>query len=189
VGKIILARHGESEYGPEGRITGHSDPPLTENGVRQAVALSHFLKTNYHPIKAVFSSNLLRAKITAKICGGWGVEPEIIDGLMERNFGSLEGCPFSEIKKIATKYQEIRGKIWVFEAPGLESFPDLFNRGKETLGLLRKKLSQCGKNENILAVSHAGIMRMMCAAYLNKSWEEMFTMNVENCGVIVLEYF
>src|SRR5690349_19284278 len=61
--RILLARHGETQFNVEGRWQGQSDSPLTERGVAQARELARALATAQ--IAAVYSSDLGRALNTA----------------------------------------------------------------------------------------------------------------------------
>ena len=62
---IYLTRHGETEWNEKKLVQGHTDIPLNKKGVEQAKQLGRELK-NIH-FEAVFSSDLLRAKDSAKI--------------------------------------------------------------------------------------------------------------------------
>ena len=57
--RILLARHGETEWNRLGRWQGHADPPLNEQGRRQAAELAERLAGD--GIAAIYSSDLARA--------------------------------------------------------------------------------------------------------------------------------
>ena len=63
--RIILVRHGETDWNAERRWQGHSDRPLNEAGRRQAEELA--ARLDGAPIDAVYSSDLLRAHETARL--------------------------------------------------------------------------------------------------------------------------
>ena len=95
--RIILVRHGETDWNKQGRFQGQIDIPLNENGKSQAKAASEFLK-NTHIDKA-FSSSLSRPKETAQIIlkEHPGIKISLIDNLKEIGHGKWEGKLESEI--------------------------------------------------------------------------------------------
>ena len=65
--KLILLRHGQSQWNLENRFTGWKDVPLTEHGINEAIKAGLLLKKNNIKIDNVFSSVLQRANQTAEI--------------------------------------------------------------------------------------------------------------------------
>ncbi|SVD47683.1 uncharacterized protein METZ01_LOCUS400537, partial [marine metagenome] len=65
--KLILLRHGQSQWNLENRFTGWKDVPLTDQGKEEAKKAGQLLKKNNIEIDVVFSSVLQRANITAEI--------------------------------------------------------------------------------------------------------------------------
>ncbi|MEY2406219.1 MAG: glucosyl-3-phosphoglycerate phosphatase, partial [Acidimicrobiaceae bacterium] len=83
--RILLVRHGQSEWNALGRWQGQADPPLSDLGRLQAHAAAHALGA----VGAVFASDLVRAAETAAIIAAeLGVGPVVIDAdLRERDAG------------------------------------------------------------------------------------------------------
>jgi broad specificity phosphatase PhoE len=97
---LILVRHGQTEANARGLLLGRADPPLTDNGCRQARALATILP---RPARIV-SSPLLRARQTAAVLvdaqpGGGGAPPrvDIDDRWVEMDYGALDGRPASAL--------------------------------------------------------------------------------------------
>ena len=65
--KLILLRHGQSQWNLENRFTGWKDVPLTDQGKKEAKKAGHLLKKNNIEIDFVFSSILQRANKTAEL--------------------------------------------------------------------------------------------------------------------------
>ncbi|RLA40610.1 MAG: histidine phosphatase family protein [Gammaproteobacteria bacterium] len=94
--KVVLIRHGETEWAIAGRHTSYTDLPLTENGRAEAGLLKDALKS--WQFKQVFSSPLERARETCKLAGladGVTLDPD----LTEWNYGRFEGLTTVQIQK------------------------------------------------------------------------------------------
>lgn len=95
--EILIIRHGQTEWNAAKRLQGHSDIPLNEKGVLQALALAQTLCTE--KLVAVFSSDLQRAWKTAEEIAKWHNIPVQIDpAFRERSYGAFEGLSRDEIK-------------------------------------------------------------------------------------------
>lgn len=111
--KLILLRHGESQWNLENRFTGWKDVELTNNGVIEAqLAAKKILKENVK-IESIYTSILRRAKQTAdivsKIIGFDKKDIQYEWRLNERHYGALQGLNKSET---ASKFGEKQVKIW-----------------------------------------------------------------------------
>ena len=103
--RIILARHGQDEDNAAGILNGRRDKPLTLKGVSQAYELVKKIKESNLHIDLVISSALQRARKTAEICAeDLGVPHIVLDYLIERGHGILEGHHYSEIPVLAKSY-------------------------------------------------------------------------------------
>jgi probable phosphoglycerate mutase len=97
VTRLLLVRHGESEWNATGRWQGWADPPLSELGERQAAVGARAVGA----VDAVVASDLQRATRTAEIIAAEiGVGPVIVDAsLRERDAGSWTGMTRIEIER------------------------------------------------------------------------------------------
>ena len=94
--RILLVRHGETDWNLTRRLQGHSDRPLNETGREQARGLVAELADE--ELEAVYSSDLLRAQETARIAAeARGLNVTALPELRERHFGSWEGLTDEEI--------------------------------------------------------------------------------------------
>ena len=111
--KLILLRHGESQWNLENRFTGWKDVSLTETGIAEAsFSGNQLLKANIK-IKSVYTSLLNRATETTDIVTdiiNFSKEDIQYDWrLNERHYGGLQGLNKSETAK---KYGEKQVHIW-----------------------------------------------------------------------------
>ena len=110
-GKLILLRHGESQWNLENRFTGWIDIPLTEKGKKEAYEIGKSLKDI--PIDIAFTSVLIRAIDTLDEALR-GAEQDLVTivkdaALNERMYGDLQGLNKAETAK---KYGADQVKIW-----------------------------------------------------------------------------
>jgi probable phosphoglycerate mutase len=160
VTRILLIRHGQSEWNESGRWQGQSDPPLTDRGRQQAFNASRSLGT----VDAIWASDLQRAATTAAIIGNeLGVGPIILEeDLRERDAGEWSGLTRSEIDDQYPGYLEplegTTGEGWVARRPpSWESDEALGTRVRRALLRIRDEV---GPGE-VLAVAHAGLIYLV----------------------------
>ena len=95
--RILLARHGETEWNRVGRWQGHADQPLNETGRRQAAELAARLAGD--GITAVYSSDLARARETADaVASRLRLDVVEDEGLREIDVGSWSGLTRDEVR-------------------------------------------------------------------------------------------
>jgi len=95
--RLILVRHGQTDWNRERRVQGLSDLALNEIGRRQAEALAHALRNE--TIDAIYTSPLRRARETADAIGRFHDVPVIVhDGLKELDVGQVDGLTYEEMK-------------------------------------------------------------------------------------------
>ena len=137
--KLVLLRHGQSQWNLENRFTGWKDVPLTEKGINEANNAGHLLKKHNIKIDKVFSSVLERANKTAEIAiKASEIENLHKDGkliyekdqkLNERDYGDLVGLNKAET---ADKFGKEQVHIWrrSYETPppNGESLKDVVDR-------------------------------------------------------------
>ena len=143
--RLLLVRHGESEWNAVGRWQGWADPPLSELGERQASAASRAVGA----VDAVVASDLQRASRTAEIIAGeLGIGPVIVDAaLRERDAGPWTGYTRREIE------DQWPGFLARGERPdGYEHDEHLLDRVLPALVTLE------AAGEAVLVVTHGGVI-------------------------------
>ncbi|MEM4255503.1 MAG: 2,3-diphosphoglycerate-dependent phosphoglycerate mutase [Candidatus Norongarragalinales archaeon] len=110
--KLVLLRHGESEWNKQNRFTGWVDNGLSAKGKREAREAAALLKKNGFAFDVAFTSVLKRAVDTTKIVlreMGLRIPVEKSWRLNERHYGALQGLNKAET---AAKYGEAQVKLW-----------------------------------------------------------------------------
>jgi 2,3-bisphosphoglycerate-dependent phosphoglycerate mutase len=111
--KLVLIRHGESEWNLENKFTGWTDVDLSENGVKEAHAAGALLKKDGYTFDLAFSSVLKRANRTMDIVlgelGEKNIEKHYSWRLNERHYGALQGLNKADSAK---KWGDEQVHIW-----------------------------------------------------------------------------
>ena len=111
--KLVLLRHGESQWNLDNRFTGWTDVNLTEKGEAEAYNAGRLIKDNNISFDTVHTSVLKRANRTMEIClDAMGIKNAEISynwRLNERHYGALQGLNKSET---ALKYGDDQVLIW-----------------------------------------------------------------------------
>ena len=170
--RLFLVRHGDTELNSKERYWGHSDVKLGAAGLKQAEKLRDRLVTE--KIDAIYSSDLERASLTAKIIASkHQLDVITCAELQEINFGKVEGLTFDEIIRL---YPELT-ELWTswsrqLKFPDGESVDELNCRVSKFLGRLEKH----APDETILIVAHAGPLRLLVCHLLGiepQRWREI----------------
>ena len=165
--RLFLVRHGNTKSNSAERFWGQTDVELSDSGIKQAEQLRDRLSTE--KIDAIYSSNLCRASMTAKIVSSRHQLGIIAcNELQEINFGNVEGLTFKEISQL---YPELTASWFTqspnFKFPGGESIVEFDNRVKDFLQRLEKHAPE----ETILIVAHSGVLRLIICNVLGiESW-------------------
>ncbi|MBA2794153.1 MAG: histidine phosphatase family protein [Thermoleophilaceae bacterium] len=150
--EIFLARHGETEWSLNGRHTGTTDIPLTDNGRRHAEALGARLRGR--EFAAVFTSPLARAADTCKLAGLGGAA-EVRHELMEWNYGEYEGRTTADIRETVPGWT-----VWSHGSPGGESAAEV---GARCDALIEELVEIEG---NVACFAHGHILRVLGARWM-----------------------
>lgn len=163
--KLILLRHGESEWNLQNRFTGFKDVDLTENGEAEAKRAGQLLKDAGIKVDKVFSSTQKRANRTADIALTEAGQPDKFatmvrhDDLRERDYGDLTGLNKDETRQ---KYGDEQVHIWRrsydVPPPGGECLKDVVeNRVRP---YFEKEIQPCLDNgETVLMAAHGNSLR------------------------------
>ena len=142
--KIILLRHGQSQWNLENRFTGWKNVSLTKTGIEEATFSGHQLVKSNIKIKSVNTSILDRAIETTRIVTdiiNFPKEKIHYDWrLNERHYGALQGLNKSET---ALKYGEDQVHIW---RRSYDIAPPLLQENDDRHPKLNKKFKDIGKD-------------------------------------------
>lgn len=159
--RILVVRHGQSEWNADGRWQGQENPPLTELGQQQAVHAARAVGA----VDAVYASPLDRAATTAHLIAEMlGIGPVmLLPGLMERHAGEWQGLTRDQIDQSFPGYLEAGQR-----PPGWED-DDLVEA--RVMGALDTIAAE-HPGGHVLAVAHAGVI-FAIERQLGAEWERL----------------
>jgi probable phosphoglycerate mutase len=151
--RVVLIRHGQTEWSKTGRHTGRTDVPLLEEGSGQARRAGALLRAHgFATFSQVLTSPLSRAADTCALAGFKG---EADPDLMEWDYGEYEGLTSHEIRETQPGWT-----LWDDGVPGGERASDV---GRRADRVIEKVLGQEG---DTLCVAHGHVLRVLAARWL-----------------------
>ena len=183
--RLVVVRHGESEWNRIGRYQGTFDAPLSDMGVRQAEALGERLRTeSFHTI---YTSPLQRARLTAEAVHRHHPEtPFVVDpAIAELDHGEWSGLMVDEvIQKFGDGLREWRMHPTRSQMPGGESFSNILKRVLDFKEALLKQHA----DQTILMSTHDVVVKILVADALGMHMDGINQIWVTNASISVIEY-
>ena len=150
--RVVLLRHGQTEWSRAGRHTGRSDVPLDEGGRRDARTAG--AAVGGVAFTRVLVSPLLRARETAELAGLRG-PVELCDDLMEWDYGEYEGRTTAQIRADRPGWT-----IWNGDPPGGETADEVATRVAPVIARCRAAPGDA------LVFAHGHVLRVLTAVDL-----------------------
>jgi 2,3-bisphosphoglycerate-dependent phosphoglycerate mutase len=152
--RFIAVRHGETAWNAQGRIQGHLDSPLNEEGLAQALLVGERLARE--PIDALYCSDLGRVQQTIQpLVDRTGIQPRMTQRLRERKLGVFQGLTSRECQaRYPEDYARFHAREVEHAVPGGESIRDVNRR----VSALFTDLAAQHPGQLIVAVTHGGVL-------------------------------
>lgn len=182
--RMILVRHGQTEWNRVERFRGQADVPLNETGLAQAEATGQRVAAEWQPV-AVYASPLSRAVRTAEaIASRLGLPVQPHPALIDIDYGQWQGLTPDEVRQRWP--EEI--DAW-YNAPRRARIP-----GGETLDELRERamaavraLAARHEGQTIALVAHTVVNRVILLAVLGLENDRFWRLRQDTCAVNVFE--
>lgn len=172
--RIIITRHGETDWNRQGIAQGRTDVPLNEKGKEQARLLAERLKDEQ--IDVIYSSPLSRALDTAKAVKEFHPNASIVEDedLIEISLGTGEGMKLGGDWKNALLFDEpIR--------PDGESPREVMERSVRAIDRIVLE----NKGKSVLVVCHGGVKRMLAMHLRDHTWDDVKNMRFGNTSLSI----
>jgi probable phosphoglycerate mutase len=181
--RLLLVRHGQSTWNREHRIQGQLDPPLSDEGRRQAERVGQRLAGRR--IAGFYSSDLKRAIETSQaIEAVIGNQAEPMPGLREIYLGEWEGLRTDDL---AQRYPEAWAS-WTDEpdwdlVPGGEGAALFETRVAAALDEILERHD----NGDVVVVTHGGVIQIALHRVIGRPSRGLFPFKIQNASISVVE--
>lgn len=153
--RVVLLRHGQTEWSESGRHTGRTDIPLTAAGREQAKDVEHPLARLQLAGPVVLSSPRIRAVDTAELAGL--TIAETTEDLAEWDYGEYEGRTTERIRT------EVPGwTVWTHPCPGGETANSVQQRADAVLA----RAVEHARQQDVVLVGHGHFSRALLARWV-----------------------
>lgn len=189
--RLILVRHGQSEWNLKNLFTGWKNPGLTEKGIEEAIEAGKLLKSRGYEIEVCYTSALTRAQRTLDLMleNMDIVNMTIIrnQALNERDYGDLAGLNKDDARE---KWGEEQVHIWrrSFDVPppGGESLKDTADR---VLPYYEAEIApRVADGGTILVAAHGNSLRALVMKLENLSPEEILKREIATGKPIIYDF-
>ena len=184
--RLLLVRHGETDWNRQGRFQGQIDIPLNENGRSQAAAAGDYLrKVSFH---RAYTSSMARPRQTAEgiLAHHPGVPLTSVKDLVEIGHGQWEGCLESEISaswgELLADWKRAPETV---QMPDGETIHDVWDRSLRGWNTIASSLHS---DETALVVAHDAVNKTILCALLGLSPADIWAVKQGNGGVTVIDY-
>lgn len=183
--KIILVRHGETEWNRVERFRGQFDIELNENGMVQARATSVKIHNTWQP-KLFFCSPLKRAFQTAQmIAEPFGSEPTGLPDLIDINYGKWQGLSPEEVKSHWPEELD----AW-YHNPEKTRIPDGENLAEvqERAFAFISSLVVDYPDSDVVVVSHTVVNRLILMKVIGSPLSHFWSLDQHPCAINLIEH-
>jgi probable phosphoglycerate mutase len=184
--RLLLVRHGETDWNRQGRFQGQIDIPLNANGLTQAEAARIFLANV--SIQRAYTSSMARPRQTAEVIlrSHPGVPLTSNRGLMEIGHGLWEGCLEGEIAEGWPQLlNDWKRSPETVQMPEGETVQQVWDRSLTTWNRIVAGLDPA---ETALVVAHDAVNKTILCALLGLTPADIWAVKQGNGGVTVIDY-
>jgi broad specificity phosphatase PhoE len=153
--RLVLLRHGETEWSKSGQHTSRTDLELTDKGRVQAELAGRILREMNLTDPLVISSPRVRAVTTAKLAG-LAVD-EVSPLLAEWDYGSYEGLTTAQIRESVPDWL-----VWTHGCPGGESVAQVSDRADEAVAVALEHMA----SRDVVFVGHSHFSRSVITRWV-----------------------
>jgi probable phosphoglycerate mutase len=184
--RIILIRHGETEWNRVERFRGRADVPLNGTGLFQAEVTGRRIADEWRPV-AIYSSPLSRAVRTAEaVAWHFDLWVEVHPGLIDIDYGEWQGLTPDEARE---RWPEVVDAWYnaphTTQIPGGETLDDLRARALKTVN----ELSTLHKyrDQTIVLMSHTVVNRIILLGVLGLGNDHFWRLSQDTCAINVFD--
>ncbi len=180
--RLVLVRHGETDWNASGRYQGQSNVALSDRGKKQAECLAgHF---PLESLDAIYTSDLDRARETAEqVASKFGLSVNREKAFRELSFGDWEGLTYGEISK---KWPKEAKKLFTapdeLQIPRGETFRELQERALKKI----RQLYEAHVDQTVGVFAHGAINKTILAGLMHIPLHYLWSLRQDNTAVNIL---
>lgn len=182
--RIILVRHGETEWNRVERFRGRADVPLNEAGLSQAETIGRRIAAEWNPA-AIYTSPLSRAVKTAEaIARCFALPVHIHPGLIDIDYGQWQGLTPGEVRErwpgAADTWYNSPHRACI---PDGETLDGLSTRTREVVN----EMTALREGQTVVLVSHTVVNRIILLTILGLGNDRFWRLRQDTCAINVFE--
>ncbi len=178
-GRLVLLRHGETEWSKSGQHTGLTDVPLTTHGEKVARAAGQLL--GGYGFSLVLTSPLQRARRTAELAG---LDADVDEDLLEWDYGAYEGRTTAEIRQeVGYDWTVFANGVPTGDTPG-ETVEEVAARASRVVARAMPALER----GDVALVGHGHCLRILASVFLRQEPRLGAQLLLDAGSVSVLEF-
>jgi len=176
--RLLLVRHGESEFNRDGIIQGFTECDLSDLGREQAARLR--VRLDLERLDVAYSSSARRASQTAQIAAGHRFDISEDPELREINLGVWEGRKATDLKREVPDETD----LW-FSAPsqlridGAEALVEFRTRVTDAIDGIRARHA----SDSIIIFTHGGAICTYLTSLLGLELDDLWRFKIHNCAI------
>jgi broad specificity phosphatase PhoE len=183
--RLLLARHGQSEWNQVRRFQGVNDVGLSDTGRAQAEALGRAVRRGYR-VAAAYVSPMRRALETAEIALAGTAIPRVpLPDLRELSLGEWEGRTVDEVRALHGDpfHAWVRAPLDC-PPPGGEALPEVSARVQRAIA----RIGEDHRNgDDVLVVAHGGVISVYLCQLLGVSFNALWRLRIDNGSLSIAE--
>lgn len=182
--RLILVRHGQTQWNQEDRFRGRADISLDEKGMSQAEATAARLE--HMGVSAIYSSPLRRAMQTAEPAARrLRVETRPLPGVTDIDYGSWQGLTIPQAAEHDPGvFQQWQHSPQLARFPGGESMEEARHRAAAAVASILPGHA----DQSIAVVSHVTICRLLILDLLSLPTSHFWAIGLSNCALSIFEF-
>jgi len=182
--RILLIRHGQTEWNRQRIFRGRADIPLSEAGLQQAEALANRLAGE--PVSAIYSSPLKRAYVTAEhLAARCRAALRPVERFTDISYGEWEGQHYQQVERAYPElYAGWQTEPHLVRPPGGETLAEVRQRAAAALDQVIAQHPVC----TVAVVSHRAVNKVLLSMALGLGDDGFWRIRQDTCCLNMLEW-
>lgn len=186
--KMIIVRHGETDWNSLRMIQGWKDIPLNKTGIEKSIKTAKYINNNFNKINKIYSSDLKRAYQTAKpISELLNIPITTNQNLREQSFGELEGNEIDNLKKNDLDlFKKLKFDKNNYNKNNIDAETHIQFKNR-IMNELNSIINSHKNEDKIIIVTHGGVIRIILYYWLNIHNDNFYFIKNNSISILDIE--